>query len=368
MKFLCDLIAERESEWQACEAELDARGTPLPLYHRVAWARANASSGVACSLVRIRNDKGACVAAFGVEGHRTNALPGHQTLTIRRLGIGSGGLESISLAAGLRTLSAHARAHSTILRVHVEVFALDIDARTHTGELLERNGFVRVQADRTYERTLVVDLTRTEEELLLGFHKNTRQAIRSLGRLPVTVRAAESVSLAGRLQQLSDETRGRTRGEPRSLDWESIIRLSTEAPNLSRISILERTDRTGSEAVIAFAWGCLHGNIAEYSESGSTRPDDLKVSTSYSLLWDLMKWARRNGAQVFDFGGITSGKTHSEDPLGGISDFKRRFSQQEREVGEEWQLEPHPRRAGAARLISRGVAILRRAASRIQGR
>jgi lipid II:glycine glycyltransferase (peptidoglycan interpeptide bridge formation enzyme) len=135
--------------------------------------------------------------------------------------------------------------------------------------------------------------------------------------------------------------------------------MSQRAPELSRIAILERTDQTGPERVLAFAWGCMHGEVAEYSESGSTKSNDLKVSTSYALLWDLIRWARAGRARWFDLGGVTSGATHSDDPLGGISDFKRRFSKREVEVGQQWELYPHPARAKVATFLSRSADLLR---------
>jgi lipid II:glycine glycyltransferase (peptidoglycan interpeptide bridge formation enzyme) len=214
----------------------------------------------------------------------------------------------------------------------------------------------------------VVDLTPEESALLAGFHYNARRRIRNVAKYPVKVSTAGSVSLAPRLKELADETHLRTGGELQQIDWVSLIRMSAEAPHLSRIAILERTDRDGPDAVLAFAWGCVHGRLAEYSESGSTRPDDMKVSTSYALMWDLISWARRNGAHLFDLGGVTEGSAKSDDPLGGISDFKRFFSQLEVEVGAQWLLEPHPARAAAARVISRSAGLLRHAASRISSR
>ena len=218
-----------------------------------------------------------------------------------------------------------------------------------------------MKATRIYERTLLLDLEKSEDALLAGFHRNARQRIRAFSRFPLTLRLADSASIAPRLQELDDATRRRTGGGSRHLDWESFIRLSLEAPHLSRIAILERTDRSGPEAVLAFAWGCVHGDVAQYSESGSVRADDLNVPTSYALLWDLILWGRRSGARVFDLGGVTSGSTETNDPLGGISDFKRSFSRNEVEVGQQWQLEPHPRRAAAANMISRGALQFNRA-------
>jgi hypothetical protein len=73
-------------------------------------------------------------------------------------------------------------------------------------------------------------------------------------------------------------------------------------------------------------------------------------------MWDLMCWARRNGASWWDFGGITEGQQGSDDPVGGISDFKRHFSTTVRLVGERWVLEPSFLRSG----IAQGVGALAR--------
>ena len=246
-----------------------------------------------------------------------------------------------------------AKSDHSVLRITVEVFSLEAELRQMTARALERSGFSRVHATRSYERTLLLDLSPSEEALFAGLHKNARQGVRNITRYPVRVTTVSSTELAPRLQQLADETRGRTGGSRREIDWESMIELSARAPQVSRLSMLQRTDSNSPESVLAFAWGCMHGKVAEYSESGSIRSPDMKISTSYALLWDLILWARRGGASYFDLGGITSGATHSDDPLGGISDFKRRFSQNELDVGEQFELVVRRRRASVAALVSR---------------
>jgi hypothetical protein len=362
---MIELIEEPGERWEGCERELDVRGTPLPLYHRAIWARARKVSGARSFFISIRDTDGICRAGFAVESQPSRALPAHRLLSIVRLGVGSGGLNQSALDAGIAAVTALARRERSVLRVTIQTFTLDPESRAQTSEALRRHGFASVATTRTYERTLVLDLTPDENALLAGFHYNARRRIRNVAKHPVRVTTAGSIFLAPRLQELADETHLRTGGQPQQIDWASFIRMSAEAPHLSRIAILERTDRDGPEAVLAFAWGCVHGRVAEYSESGSTRPDDMKVSTSYALMWDLMSWARQSGAQVFDLGGITEGNIDSDDPLGGISDFKRFFSQREIEVGQQWLLEPHPARAAAARMISSSAGLLRHAASRI---
>jgi hypothetical protein len=360
-----ELIEGPGAAWEECERLLDEAGAPLGLFHRACWARARSRGGTRYCLVALRSSRADCRAAFAVESRPTRALRGHRVLSLVRLGIGEGGLDDESLALGLREVVRYARADKSVLRVTADSFSVESDWLLRTGDALRQNGFRQTAPQRSYARTLLLDLEPTEDELMAGLHRSARRNIRDAAKFPVTLEGAESESLAERLQELDDETRARTGGKPRAMDWASMIRMTTENPGLSRISLLRRTDRNGPDAVLAYAWCCKQGEIAQYSESGSTRADDLKVSTSYVLLWDLICWARRNGARHFDFGGITGGAEDTADPLGGISDFKRRFTPFEFDVGQEWSFEPHPARAAAARVISRGAGLLRNTARRI---
>ena len=67
-----------------------------------------------------------------------------------------------------------------------------------------------------------------------------------------------------------------------------------------------------------------------------------------------MRWAKRVGAEWFDFGGITPGtQADPTDPLGGISDFKRYFGTDVVTVGEEWVFVPRPVRAAIAGMVAK---------------
>ena len=127
---------------------------------------------------------------------------------------------------------------------------------------------------------------------------------------------------------------------------------------------LFRTDQSGPQGLLAFAWGCFHGDHAHYSTAASTRATDLRVPMAYSLAWELMQWARAQGAAAFDFGGISVGTHGDDDPLGGISDFKRYFQGATVRVGEEWILEPSPAAARLSRMLRRlGQALGRSSAA-----
>lgn len=365
---IAELIEGPGRRWEECERALDVAGTPLPLYHRSCWARARSNRGTRYSLLAMRLPSAGCHAAFAIERRPTRALKGHCILSLVRVGVGQGGLDDESLACGLAELVSYARRDRSVLRVTVDSFSVEPDWLLRTGDALRKSGFRQCEPERTYTSTLLLDLEPSEEELMAGLHKSARRNIRDAAKFPVVLETADSDAVAERLQQLDDETRQRTGGARRKMDWPSMIRMTAENPHLSRVSVLKRTDREGPEALLAYAWCCMQGDVAEYSESGSARVQDLKVSTSYLLLWDLICWARRNGARYFDLGGVTGGTLGTTDPLGGISDFKRRFSPFEFEVAQEWSFEPHPARAATARAVSRGANLLRKAARTISDR
>ena len=95
------------------------------------------------------------------------------------------------------------------------------------------------------------------------------------------------------------------------------------------------------------------GDHGVYADSASVRPDDIRLAVTYPILWDLITWAKRGGASWFDLGGITLGHATDGDPLGGISDFKRFFTEDLIDVGEEWRFPLHSLRARLAAFVDR---------------
>jgi hypothetical protein len=166
------------------------------------------------------------------------------------------------------------------------------------------------------------------------------------------------------LSELLEESFARTGGAAPPLPWPSIIASSARFPNLSRIAGLFQGEGEHPDGLLAFAWGCMHGDHARYDAAASTRRGDMHIPLGYGLVWDLLTWSRRNGATWFDFGGVTAGSAGSGDRLGGISDFKRGFSQRTEDVQEEWAYEPHPRLLQFAHTIRRAARTLQARSNR----
>jgi len=263
-------------------------------------------------------------------------------------------------AAAVDALVEVAHRERRVVRLTVEVFSRDSEARSRLGELLARAGFVRAPTARNWSTTLVLDLQPSETELFASFSQTVRRAIRAVAKQPVQVRAIDDPGLGNRLEVLSRETRVRTGGRYEALwDWAGVIELSRRVPDAARLVGLFRTDREGPDALLGFSWGWWNGQSVSYFAGASSRPSDLgRLHIGYPLMWDLIVWAKRAGATWFDFGGVTAGTAGSGDPLGGISDFKRLFSKEIAEVAEDWVLEPRKFLASVAKLVSTSAAWL----------
>ena len=347
-----DVVAQVGAERALCERQAIDAGVALPLTHRCAWARLRSAAG--SWFLAARDPDGTCRGGFAVDVRPSRALPGHLLLRAERFG---GSMADDVREATLAALVALARRNRRVLRVNVEVFCRDDSRRGHIEETLKRHGMRPATENQRYAKTVAIDLAPDEGSILASFHATARRHIRAVAKHPVAVRPITDVSLAPRLDSLKLETMQRTGGTQARTDWAGPIALSAEHPHLSRIVGMFRTDREGPESLLAFAWGCAHGDHAHYDAAASTRHTDLRVPLAYALVWDLVRWARGTGAGWFDFGGITDGRFgEAGDRLGGISDFKRYFSREVVDVGGEWVLEPSRARAGLARAIGGGAS------------
>jgi hypothetical protein len=153
----------------------------------------------------------------------------------------------------------------------------------------------------------------------------------------------------------------RTGGSFEETDWAAVMQFIASEPGRACLLGVFRPDCEGPDALVGFVFGVRHGDTVEYDIAASARLPDLRVPLLYAPTWEVMRWGKREGAQWFDFGGITAGSKDSGDPTGGISDFKRYFSPVSIPVGEELVHTPSARLSSAEHLASSALASIKRA-------
>jgi lipid II:glycine glycyltransferase (peptidoglycan interpeptide bridge formation enzyme) len=190
-----------------------------------------------------------------------------------------------------------------------------------------------------------------DDAMLAAFGTSTRRNLRLIEKAPVRIAPIDSPLYAERIDYLAAAAVQRSGGLHVPRDWSTLIEVTARHPSLARLVGVFREDRQGPDSLVAFAWGWMHGQRAEYRDGGSMREPDLKAPLAHGLVWDLMRWARAQGASSFDMGGVTPGRhADGSDALGGISEFKRGFGSTVVNVHEEWVLDATTLRAALARL------------------
>lgn len=322
--------------------EVQGERLHVPLYHQPAWIE-HVGRG---QMLPIRGDNGRALCSVAIEEERSRALPGHRILRVVRFGQG---WPVATWKPVVEQLAAFARSDGGVLRLHVEVFlrSQHEDLRA----ILRANGFVPSPL-RSYRHTLTLPID-MPDDVLLAERKSLRKRLREAEKARVQVRVLTDPAFADRIGELQRIAMARSGGSFHIPDWKAVLRLSAEHPELSRVVGLFAEGPQTPADLLGFVWACMHGDHAENRAAGTAdMPHALRhVSISYPLLWNTVQWSRDLGATWFDMGGVTL-QSCADDPLAGISSFKRGFSETVEDVGDEWVLEPHPWKSRIARAVS----------------
>ena len=136
------------------------------------------------------------------------------------------------------------------------------------------------------------------------------------------------------------------------MNWEAIMTICRDLPHRSRLVGVFHGSAQAPDELLACACGTHHGERPLYDISPSTHNPEVRLPLLQSALWDLIAWAKREGAIWFDMNRITEVTSDNDDPLGNISDFNLGFGWKEIALGEEWIYEPSVLLASVAHVPS----------------
>ena len=338
------MFREPGPEWERCERHLAEAGMPLPATQKKAWVQ---GTGEVRWLLAALDTSDTCRGALGLQVRPSRAMPGHKSLRADKVGL-VGDTDVVAfLIDQLHQLSLDERG---LFRLDVALSCADAERRAVLRSLLQAAELEPSPTPEAYRHTSLVDLGPDEDELMANLHKTARRHIRATSRGPVVLRSLDDLKWAPAMAALLEETYLRTGTPAPNRRLEQLLALAHEDPRAVHIvGLFDEQD----DSMLSFACGHREGPRVRYAEAASTRRDDVKLPLGYGPMWELFLWAKREGAEHFDLGGITSGSHEDDDPLGGISDFKRYFRGTITEVGEEWCLELLPARARWVRFAHR---------------
>lgn len=291
------------------------------------------------------------MGGFALHWWPSNALPAHFIVRLERLGeaIPEGAERAVVLAAIELT-----RQSKRVLRVDAEICDRNDARRRRIARRLQEASFVIQPQVRTYEQTLAIDVQKSDELLLGSFSARARRAIRKAQRAQIHVSPIDDNTLIPQLEAIQRETYQRTGANAPVRPWPKLLSAVRRSPNRIQIFGASFENSDNARQIVAFALVIRNGTSVQYDVAGSTRLPESNVPLMYPVIWKLLRWARDTGASWFDFGGITDiSLQENQNPLHGISEFKRTFGGEQLIVGEDWRLNVAPRRQQLIRIARR---------------
>ncbi len=167
--------------------------------------------------------------------------------------------------------------------------------------------------------TFILPLSPTEEELLKGMHPKTRYNIRIAQKHDVKVEEGDSKEQFEEYLRLTFETTKRQNFFAHNRDYH---RKMWEKLKQSGVSHLFTATYQGKVLV---AWIVFLFNNTLYYPYGASSSESRQVMASNLMMWEVIKWGKKNGAREFDMWGALSSDPDPTDSWFGFHRFKQGY-------------------------------------------
>lgn len=219
--------------------------------------------------------------------------------------------------------------HAMTLRIQPQRF----DNQELVGfELRSENSGYKSVAPLGVTHTLMLGLEKSAESLAAKMPQKTRSKFRHATRAKIELRTLSDASFKSACREATNDSRKRSGSTETPYDFNAAFAMAKAYPDRAQIIGLFLKQRP--DQLLAYVIGYRNGTRAEYASAGSFSDPELRsMPFNYFLFWELANWARAHGAEELDMGGVTPGDAN--DPLQGVSRFKRSIATTELEVGRE---------------------------------
>lgn len=170
-----------------------------------------------------------------------------------------------------------------------------------------------------YRHTLVLDLTKSEEQLLTEMHKKHRYNIRVSEKHGVKIEICEDDEALTIFIKLFFKTVNRQGYFGRSPEYYRTIWKTLKPMNKVKIAVAEYQGKP------LVAWMLFLGEKTIYYPYGGSSVEHRNVMAANGLVWGIIKWAKQQGYEKFDMWGIDDPKSPEAQKQHGFSAFKTKF-------------------------------------------
>lgn len=194
----------------------------------------------------------------------------------------------------------------------------NILATVENSQKLKSQGFIKAPMHLHAETTWILDLDKSEEELLKNMRKNTRYSIKKAQKLGVKVKKTTDKQAVSLLYQLQMEAVKRHKFTPFSQAY--FLKQLQAFKDDHQIQLFKASYQG---QVLAISFIIFYGPEAIYHYSGSS--NQLRhIPASYLLQWQAIKEAKKRHLKRYNFWGIAK-DDHPQHRFAGVTLFKKGF-------------------------------------------
>ena len=197
------------------------------------------------------------------------------------------------------------------VRVRPQLSATDSNC-----SILSKAGYKKAPFHLHAEHTNILDLRKTEEEILQGMRRQTRYEVRRSDKQDIVIEVVSGSAAIEEFYEVQADTAARQGFVPSTKTF-----LLTMAESLGNNLKVYRATKDGQLLNMAIVlWS---GEEADYFEAAST-PESRSFAGAYGLQWKAIRDAKQAGKSRYNFWGIA----YSNDPkhrYAGVTTFKRGF-------------------------------------------
>ncbi len=199
--------------------------------------------------------------------------------------------------------------------------AISIHPSTEIASLIARNDNLRLSHHPLFPKyTFVLDLTKSEEELLKAMHPKTRYNLKVAQRHGVVIRQDDSLDTFASYLSLMRDTTSRQGFYAHN---ETYHRRMWETLHSAGIAKLFTATYQGK---ILAAWIIFVWKDTIYYPYGASCREHRETMAPTLLLWEIARWGKKAGYKAFDLWGSLGPNPDEHDPWYGFHRFKQGFN------------------------------------------
>lgn len=189
--------------------------------------------------------------------------------------------------------------------------------------------------------TFQLDLTKSEDELLKNMHHKTRYNIKVAQKNGVVVVEDNSDAAFSKYLELTKQTTRRQKFFAHTLEYHRLMWETLKPCGMAHL--LTATYKYDNKPLTLVTWILFLFNNVLYYPYGASSDKFRNTMASNLMMWEAIRFGKRNGAKTFDLWGCLGPNPNPKDPWYGFHRFKMGYNPELVEFGGSFDLVINPR-------------------------